>query len=391
MDIHTLDLHWYDYLIFLVYNVMFTYVFYSIGQIRHLEKKVLRNIVLLYQVLFVLILVNLFYPFIPVRTESTYYAYMLNTSLYPQDAPNNLMAVYYIAIYTKIVCLNSPFIFIMMCNFFLACGLVIFLAGFQTFGKVSNRQIYIMSLLLLCYPALYIFHSDLGRIGFSIFAFAIFLRGNLAYRTGEKPLKMLLGAILISAINIRIAPFIFLLLVYTFLDKAGVRSLYRWMVTAVLLLLGAVVYGLITGIQSPEALAEERNMLLDNPTLLLFGNVQWQHWGQVLIDSIFIALQGIATPFPIFSNFPLGEHPVLLVDGIFYVACLILALWALMQNKKAFPGWQALITYLILVASGELSLMLAAENRIFILLCLLPLTAQQITRLGGEKPQEHAH
>ncbi len=94
------NIAWYDYLIFLVYFGIFSYLLHRIGDtFFNIGKKALNVIILIFGFYFLLITGDSFFNFLPFLPDTELYSYMISTGQYPDTSSENILALYYLTLF----------------------------------------------------------------------------------------------------------------------------------------------------------------------------------------------------------------------------------------------------------------------------------------------------
>jgi hypothetical protein len=102
------ELAWYDYVLFGVYILLFTYFIDRISIVGfRLGKQTTRIMKAIFLVYSVTLIANSMLGFLPEMPDTSLYTYMITTGLYPETSTFNVMAIYYLSIVIGILCLNS--------------------------------------------------------------------------------------------------------------------------------------------------------------------------------------------------------------------------------------------------------------------------------------------
>ena len=138
------NIEWWDYLLFLVYNGIFCYLLHRIGDVFfEIHKKALRIFILIFQVYFILIVLDSFFNFLPYLPDSDLYSYMISSGQYPETSSENILVLYYLSLFIGLICLNSPVIYIFFCIFLYILALMIFLRAWKKINpsfSISNED-----------------------------------------------------------------------------------------------------------------------------------------------------------------------------------------------------------------------------------------------------------
>ena len=112
------NIEWYDYLIFLVYNGVFSYLIYRLGDVFfNISKNATMVLVLIFQFYFLLVVGDSFFNYLPYLPDSELYSFMISSGQYPETSSENILVLYYATLFIGTICLNSPVIFVFFCIF----------------------------------------------------------------------------------------------------------------------------------------------------------------------------------------------------------------------------------------------------------------------------------
>ena len=85
------NIEWYDYLIFLFYNGVFTYLLYRMGDVFfNLNKKTVILLVAIFQFYFFLVIGDSFFNYLPYLPDTDLYAFMIGSGQYPETSSENM-------------------------------------------------------------------------------------------------------------------------------------------------------------------------------------------------------------------------------------------------------------------------------------------------------------
>ncbi len=88
------NIEWWDYMLFLVYNGIFCYLLHRIGDVFFdINKKALRIFILIFQLYFIIIILDSFFNFLPYLPDSDLYSYMISSGQYPETSSENILVL----------------------------------------------------------------------------------------------------------------------------------------------------------------------------------------------------------------------------------------------------------------------------------------------------------
>lgn len=382
------DLAWYDYLICLVYNGIFSYMLYKIGEVfLNMHKRTLFILVAAFQVYFFLTMADSFWNILPYNPESSWFSLIVSSGEYPQDAQVNLMVLYYLSLFFSIICLNTPIIYIFISAIVYLTGAMIMMQAwkmlFPTFTvKAENTAAW----LLLFFPAPLLLITAPLQTGFIILGFGFLLRGWAKYLTKGTVVNLITGAIVMMAMQFESIYWVIPMVLGTILYRQPFSTWLKAGITIVVLIAGWFIAGAVLpdGPLSPAMLAEMRNTSIAQADVYGYGNVYWTSYGAMIKDYPFIILQFIVAPLPVFMQFDLASAPVATADAIFTALVFILAVIAFVKNGRSkIAVLLFMVFFMFFLGGAEDNWMHAIANRMpFVIMCIF-LTAGLIS--GADK------
>lgn len=323
------EFHYYDYIILCVFNFILSYILYKISEVGfRMPKKINIWLVLIFQINVVLIICDLYFTFLPDTLIQQQTAFMINSGKYPVYINNHLQGIYYLSLVLGPVCLNNIVFFQLLSLVIFYTGVLLILECRKPL-KINLSQSALTSgvVLLTVAPILFVQITPPGyyTIVFILFAYFIY-RCVTAYASG-KYLALLLPALLLALSDQHMIYFILPVSMWCF--TSHLSNTRRAYILAIIILVVSTI--LLIGapeIFSPVKLAELRNNTVQHSSGYSFGNVQWTTYKNMLTDYVFIVLQFLTVPLPVFSGFEPLQHPVLLADMILFFVCLFAAIFS---------------------------------------------------------------
>lgn len=384
------NIEWWDYLIFLVYNGIFSYLLHRIGDVFfNINKKALRVFLLLFQLYFILIISDSFINFLPYLPDTDLYSYMIGSGQYPETSSENILVLYYLTLFIGLICLNSPVIFIFFCIFLYILSLMILLRGWKKInpGFTPEHEL-TFSLLAFVWPAAAIYITVPLREAFVIFGFAVFFNGFLHFIYHKQWKSLLFGSVLICAIRLQLIVFVFPVLGALLVYKLHIHSFLKIGILAITLLIAVLTvrYVLVEKPLSPETMAELRNVNISNAGPLGYGNVQWDSYGDMARDYPFIIGQFLFSPLPIFVDHDPLSTLVPFLDLLFMVLLLIVIFSKFRYHLKNHSAILLLLLFYIILFGGyEYHITGAVRHRMPIIMIFMLLSVTTISNLLFKK------
>lgn len=350
------DLAWYDYLLCFVYNGIFSYILFKIGEVfLNLHNKSLWLLIGAFQVYFFVTMADSFLGFLPLQPESSWYASMVSSGQYPENAQVNLLVLYYLSLFFSIVCLNTPIIYIFLCALFYGIGIMLCIKAWKTFQpEFTAQQEWWASLLLLIWPAPLLFMTAPLQQAFVILGFGIFFNGWVNYIRNRNWKSLLIGSVIMIALQFESIYWVIPLLCGTLILHQPIALWKR--ISFIVLVVAALIFAfgqfLMDSPLTPAAFAEMRNTSITEADIYGYGNVYWQSYGEMIKDYPFIVLQFILAPLPIFMQFDLASAPIATLDGIFTAILLIVSVIVLLRKRAFFMPISLMLLFFIIYMGG---------------------------------------
>ena len=321
------NIEWWDYMLFLVYNGIFCYLLHRIGDVFFdINKKALRIFILIFQLYFIIIILDSFFNFLPYLPDTDLYSYMISSGQYPETSSENILVLYYLSLFIGLICLNSPVIYVFFCIFLYILALMIFLRAWKKINpNFSHADEITFSLLCFVWPAASIYFTVPLREAFVIFGFAVFFNGFLHFIYQKQWRALIFGSILLCAIRLQLIVFVFPVLGVLLVYKLKIHSFFKAsiLISTVLIAVLTVRYVLVEKPLSPQTMAELRNVNISNAGPLGYGNVQWDSYADMARDYPFIIGQFLFSPLPIFVDHDPISTLIPFLDLIFMVFLLL--------------------------------------------------------------------
>jgi hypothetical protein len=361
-------IEWYDYLVFLIYNGIFTYLLYRLGDVFYsLQKKTVTIFLLLFQLYFFLVFTDTFFNFLPYLHNSELYSYMISSGQYPQTSPENLIVIYYLTLFIGLVCLNSPVIFTFFCIFITIHALMLFLKAWKKyfpFQSIYSESVF--ALLCFVWPAGILFTTAPFNESFVLLGFALFFSGFLKCIHEKKWAPFILGTIILCSFRFQLLVFALPVLAVLFISQLKIHKILKVTILAsnIIIVFLFIRYIIVAGPLTPATLAGYRNMNLENAGPLAYGYVSWESYAAMCKDYFLLIAQFMFSPIPVFvQHNPLSTF-IPFLDFIFILLLLILML---LNIKNIFRQYKALLLfilfYIILFGTYEYNLLGAVQHR----------------------------
>ncbi len=381
MKDYLLEIFWYDYLIYLIYILFFSYLIDRIGRIGFgLSARTTRITMFIFLLYCAGIIADSLLDFMPFMPDTGLYSYMITSGLYPETTSVNVMAIYYLTIGIGILCLNSPVIFTFFNILFYLVGMQFFIAGSRALkNDRKETQQFIIALLLLVWPAAFMYLSVPLREAYILLAVGIYMTGVVRATDRGQITYLLVGALMLVLLRMQL---FVALLPATILVIVWRKQTPVWLRlgTMAAILTGAWLFlrfFIVGNPVAPEALANLRNDYLVELGPQTYGNVYWQTYGDVLKDMPFLILQFVCSPLPIFSAHDMAGMTLSTLDMAFVIALILLVLAggrAVISQYKDYLLF-ALI-FAIIFALYEFHITGAVRNRMpMVLMLMVPASA----------------
>jgi hypothetical protein len=377
------NIEWYDYLIFLVYNGVFSYLLYRLADVfLNIGKKAALVFVILFQCYFVLVIGDSFFNYLPYLPDTDIYAFMIGSGQYPQTSSENIIALYYMTLIIAIICLNSPVIFIFFCMFLYIVSLMIFIRAWKVaFPQFNQQGELAAALLMFLLPSAAVYMTAPLREAFIIFGFSLFFNGFVNFIYKQQWKSLIIGSILICAIRLQLLVMVFPVLGALAVYKLNISKMAKGgILAATLLIAGLVVrYVLVEEPLSPETMAALRNRNLLSAGPLGYGNVSWESYLDMAKDYPFIILQFLFSPLPIFVQHNPLQTFIPFLDSMFLIVLLIIIFSKFRKHiRNHAPLLLFVLFYIILFGGYEYHLGGAVRHRMPLMIIFILLAAQTV-------------
>ncbi len=388
------NIEWYDYLIFLFYNGVFTYLLYRMGDVFfNINKKTVILLVAIFQFYFFLVIGDSFFNYLPYLPDTDLYAFMIGSGQYPVTSSENILALYYMTLFIGLICLNSPVIYVFFCIFLYVVALMLFIRAWKVanpeFNASGERA---AALLMLLWPASTVYMTAPLREAFIIFGFALFFNGFINFIYKQEWKSLIIGSILICAIRLQLIVMVFPVLGALAVYKLRVSNFFKGaiLVTTIIIAMLALRYVLVEQPLSPSTMAELRNRNLLSAGPLGYGNVTWTTYMDMARDYPFIILQFLFSPMPIFVQTNPTDLLVPFLDCLFLIFLLIIIFTKLKSHfRRHLPLLLFMVFYIILFGGYEYHLGGAVRHRMPLMIMFILLAAQTVGNiLFKQKPNE---
>ena len=380
------NIEWYDYLIYIVYDIIFSYLLYRLGDaFLNINKKASLILVGIFQFYFLLIMGDSFFNFLPYLPDTELYSYMISSGQYPDTSSENILALYYMTIFIGIISLGDPVIYTIFCVFLYLTAAMIFIRAWKRYRPDFSVQAEVTAaLLLFAWPAPMVYMTAPLREAFILFGFALFFSGFLIFLKENKWKSLIVGTLFICAIRLQLIVFTFPVIGALLVYKIKMHRAFKVgiIVTTLLIAFLAVRYILVEHPITPETMAQLRNLNLYNAGPLGYGNVDWHSYGDMARDYPFIILQFLFSPLPIFVQNDPTQTLIPLLDCIFMIVLLVMVIIHLKYYiKNSLPILLLLVFYIILFGGYEYQLSGAVRHRMPMEMILLLMAAPYISKI----------
>lgn len=385
MKVYFESLAWYDYLVFLVYNAVFTYLLYRIGEVfLGIGKKALYVFVAIFQIYFLLVIGDSLFNFLPFLPDTDLYSFMISSGQYPLTSSENILALYYMTIFIGIICLNNAVIYIFFCMFLYCIALMIFIKAWKTANpNFSEKTEYITALLMLAWPASALYMTAPLREAFIIFGFALFFNGFINFLYKQQWRSLLFGSLIICAIRLQLIVMVFPVLGALVVYKLKINNVFKIGILTLTVFIAflAVRYILVEQPLSPETMAALRNRNLLSAGPLGYGNVEWHSYFDMAKDYPFIILQFLFSPLPIFVQHNPLDTFIAFLDSLFLICLIVLTFAKLRYHlRNHLPLLLFMVFYIILFGGYEYHLGGAVRHRMPLTILFILLAAPALTQ-----------
>lgn len=383
-------IEWYDYLVFLVYNGIFTYLLYRLGDVYYtLKKKTVTIFLLLFQCYFFIVVADSFFNFLPYLHDSELYSYMISSGQYPQTSSENIIVLYYLSLFIGLVCLNSPVIYTFFCIFLFINAMMFFLKAWKKYYPFKNEYgEYIFAVLCLLWPAGVLYNTAPLREAFVLFGFAVFIDGMLGFIHEKKWKLLVFGSILLCAFRIQLFVLVIPVIGVLLVSRMRISTLLKGAILGmcVSLVFLFIRYVIIEGPLTPEVMAQYRNISVERSGSLSYGSVHWQTYPEMFVDDIFLILQFIFSPLPVFVQHNPFSTLIPFLDVIFISFLLLVILLKLKNIFKAHkPLLAFLIFYIILFGTYEYHITGAVRHRMPLEVLFMLLVSSELCSFVSKK------
>lgn len=394
------SIEWYDYLIFLVYNGVFSYLLYRLGDVfLGISKRANLVLLAIFQFYFLLVIGDSLFNYLPFLPDTDLYSFMISTGQYPETSSENILALYYMTLFIGTICLNNPIIYVFFCIFLFIVSLMIFIRAWKKANpSFSENGEFTAALLMLAWPASTVYMTAPLREAFIIFGFSLFVNGFMNFIYKQQWKSLIIGSIIICAIRLQLIVLVFPVLGALAIYKLKIPKIAKFSIivgTAFIAFL-ALRYILVEQPLSPETMAALRNRNLLSAGPLGYGNVSWDSYLDMMKDYPFIILQFLFSPLPIFvQNNPLDTF-IPFLDCLFLIFLMIMvAIRFRFHLRNNLPLLLFMLFYIILFGGYEYHLGGAVRHRmpltiLFILLAAQPLSNILFKQKVNEKAEHPA-
>jgi len=380
------SIEWYDYLIFLFYNGVFSYLLNRLGDVfLGISKKANLVLLVIFQFYFLLVIGDSLFNFLPYLPDTDLYSFMISSGKYPETSSENILALYYMTLFIGTICLNSPVIYVFFCIFLFIVSLMIFIRAWKKANPSFNENgELVAALLMLAWPASTVYMTAPLREAFIIFGFSLFFNGFINFLYLKELKSLIIGSLIICAIRLQL-----IVLVFPVLGALAVYKLKISKIAKVAILMGvsiiaylAVRYILVEQPLSPEAMAALRNRNLLSAGPLGYGNVSWHSYLDMARDYPFIILQFLFSPLPIFvQNNPL-ETFIPFLDCLFLIGLMTLVgIRFRFHLRNNLPLLLFMLFYIVLFGGYEYHLGGAVRHRMPLTILFILLAAQTLSNI----------
>lgn len=228
------------------------------------------------------------------------------------------------------------------------------------------------------YPVSIIYSLTLLRESYFIFAFSVFLIGIM--KQEKVNLCLILGSILVVIFRTKYLMFCFIiyLIKLVFYDK----KFMKYKIVAITIL-SPFIYKLIDWFSTKfiriglnvTSLQDFRNMQMRRylDTGLVYPEVVWNNWVDLLKDYIFLVAQFLLSPLPILVEYDFLNSIAYTIDAFYVIIVLILFFINLRKNYKNVFWVVTLLVIIILSSMFEYFLTGGVRHRYVLILMFIPL------------------
>ncbi len=380
---------WYDYLIFAVYNIIFSYVIFWAGDVYlKISRKSLYILIAIFQLYFILIVADSFLDFLPFMPDTELYSFMISSGQYPQDSSENIMSFYYLSLFIAPVCLNNPVIYSFLCICIYIIALMLFIKVWKDIYHISREAEYTFSILCLLWPAGMLYNTAPLREAFVLFGFALFINGLLRFMYEKKWKQLIAGSIIICFMRLQLAVLVMPVLGLLFVYKVKIPAFFKLVILCVCCIVALVIvrYIVVGNPISPQAMSELRNANLSKLSSMGYGRVEWQTYGDMFRDYPFIILQFLLAPLPIFIDHSPTDTLIALADVLFMLfLAAVLLISAGSVVKKYKPVLLFSLFFIILFGAYEYHLTGAVRHRMPLMLLFMLMASEPISKFVFHK------
>lgn len=359
------EIHWYDFLIYLVYNIILSFLILRISDAGfNLSKKTRFLVLLQFQLLFITVILDTQFNFLPHAHDSSIYSSMIQSGQYPQESKENILPFYYATILINMISLNSVVIFMFISFLIFSMSMLFFADSIKLLFPQSDRAVQVFFIFNLLYPAIYLFFTSPSRDIYVLFAFSIFIHALVKFRLGKKIYPVIAWGIVLCLLSFAFIPFFILAMLYILLLRFSVRK-RMYILAGTFLILCISLFVLHSRNINAEYFAGLRNETLFDTGNYTYGRVEWNNYAEMLRDEGLLAAQFLLAPLPVFSGYALTDNLDLLADLI-VIGILILLLALNLHKLKSKYIWLAVLAILFLFYFGsvEKDLETAVRHRI---------------------------
>lgn len=375
-------IHWYDFFIYLVYNIILSFLILRISDAGfNLNKKNRLLVLLQFQLLFIIVLLDTQLNFLPNVPDSSIYSNMIQSGQYPQESKENILPFYYATILINMISLNSVVIFMFISFLIFSMAMLFFADSIKLLFPQNEKAVQTFFIFNLIFPAIYLFYTSPSRDIYVLFAFSIFIHALVKYRPGKKIAPVLVWGIILSLLSFAFIPYFILVVIYILLLKLPMRRRVYTLV-GILTIISITLIILSRQNINPQYFANLRNETLFDTGNYTYGKVAWSNYAEMIRDEGLLAAQFLLSPLPVFSGYSVSDNLPLLADLVFVLIIITLLLFYAKKINRTYIWVIVLsIIFLFYFGSVEKDLETAVRHRIpgieLILILLSGLIAQR--------------
>ncbi|MEB2777506.1 hypothetical protein SYJ56_19480 [Algoriphagus sp. D3-2-R+10] len=320
---------------------------------------------------------------IPYFPDTNLFTRILETGITPSNQSIGVKIGYkFLAIPVYWLSLKSIFNYFLFNIFFFQLGIVLLAGAFNRSYKIHDVWIQRFYLVLSVFlPSVIVYSFTPLRESYFILALGLFFYGLTGkYRVN---VFLLLGVLLAGILRIQLLLYFFIIFGLQVLSQL---KLNRKLIIILVIMLFPVFFVALNYLStsilnisiSPESLTLFRNIQRMNyfESGVIYPEVAWDNWLDVLLDFPGLFFQFLLAPFPVIIFIPFWTKLAYFADGLYLLAVLILSAFFIKQINKHGLWILYIVIYLAMSAFFEFHLLGAVRHRLPATLLILGLTAQ---------------